>query len=53
MHEAPETAARDHELLALRQRAEVYERRAQFNPDRLRALGELAAEAQELKLGYV
>lgn len=45
-------AMSDERLLALRQRAEAYEQRLQIDPERLRALAELAAQAQELKMGY-
>lgn len=43
---------RDGRLLALQQRAQVYEQRQRVDPQRLQALDELAAQAQELKMGY-
>lgn len=42
----------DGRLLALQQRAQVYEQRQRVDPQRLQALDELAAQAQELKMGY-
>lgn len=45
-------AMNNEHLLALRQRAEIYEQRLRVDPERLRALEELAAQAQELKMGY-
>ena len=42
----------DRHLLALKQRVEAYERRQRIDPQRLQALDELAAQAQELKMGY-
>jgi uncharacterized protein YbjQ (UPF0145 family) len=44
--------ARDGHLLALQQRVQVYEQRQRVDPQRLQALDELAAQAQELKMGY-
>ncbi len=44
--------ARDGQLLALQQRVQVYEQRQRVDPQRLQALDELAAQAQELKMGY-
>ena len=44
--------ARDGHLLALQQRAQVYEQRQRVDPQRLQALDELVAQAQELKMGY-
>jgi hypothetical protein len=38
--------------LALKQRAAAYEQRLRIDPERLRALDELAAQAQALKMGY-
>lgn len=49
---ASDAATSDERLLALRQRAEAYERRLRVDPKRLRALEELAAQAQDLKMGY-
>lgn len=43
---------RDGRLLALQQRAQVYEQRQRVDPQRLQALDELAAQAQDLKMGY-
>ena len=43
---------RDGRLLALQQRAQVYEQRQRVDPQRLQALDELAAQAQEMKMGY-
>jgi uncharacterized protein YbjQ (UPF0145 family) len=43
---------RDGQLLALQQRVQVYEQRQRVDPQRLQALDELAAQAQELKMGY-
>jgi hypothetical protein len=43
---------RDGRLLAMQQRAQVYEQRQRVDPQRLQALDELAAQAQELKMGY-
>ena len=43
---------RDGQLLVLQQRAQVYEQRQRVDPRRLQALDELAAQAQELKMGY-
>ena len=45
-------AMSDEYLLALKQRATVYEQRLKIDPERLRALDELAAQAQALKMGY-
>jgi len=42
----------DRHLLALKQRVEAYEQRQRIDPQRLQALDELAAQAQELKMGY-
>lgn len=42
----------DARVLVLRQRAEAYAQRLRKDPERLRALDELAAQAQELKMGY-
>lgn len=42
----------DRHLLALQQRARVYEQKQRVDPQRLQALEELAAQAQELKMGY-
>ena len=42
----------DRRLLALQQRARVYEQKQRVDPQRLQALEELAAQAQELKMGY-
>ena len=42
----------DQHLLALKQRVEAYEQRQRIDPQRLQALDELAAQAQELKMGY-
>ena len=42
----------DRRLLALQQRARVYEQKQRVDPQRLLALEELAAQAQELKMGY-
>ncbi len=42
----------DQHLLALKQRVEAYEQRQLIDPQRLQALDELAAQAQELKMGY-
>ena len=39
-------------LLALQQRARAYEQRQRVDPSRLQVLEELAAQAQELKMGY-
>lgn len=39
-------------LLALKQRAAAYEQRFRIDPERLRALDELAAQAQALNMGY-
>lgn len=50
--EEAESDVREQRLLALRQRAEAYERRLRVDPERLRALEELAAQAQDLKMGY-
>lgn len=43
---------RDGRLLAMQQRVQVYEQRQRVDPQRLQALDELAAQAQELKMGY-
>lgn len=43
---------RDRQLEALQQRAEAYQQRLRMDPQRLQALEELAAQAQELKMGY-
>ena len=43
---------RDRQLKALQQRVEAYQQRQQLDPQRLQALDELAAQAQELKMGY-
>ena len=40
------------QLLVQQQRAQVYEQRQRVDPQRLQALDELAAQAQELKMGY-
>ena len=45
-------AMSDERLLALKQRAAAYEQRLRIDPERLRALDELAAQAQALKMGY-
>ena len=45
-------AISDERLLALKQRAAAYEQRLRVDPQRLRALEELTAQAQELKMGY-
>ena len=45
-------AMSDEYLLALKQRAAAYEQRLRIDPERLRALDELAAQAQALKMGY-
>ncbi len=42
----------DRHLLALQQRARAYEQKQRVDPQRLEALEELAAQAQELKMGY-
>ncbi len=42
----------DRHLLALQQRARAYEQKQRVDPQRLQALEELAAQAQELKMGY-
>jgi len=44
--------ARDCRLRDLRQRAEAYEQRQRIDPERLRALEDLANEAQKLGMGY-
>ncbi|WP_333689266.1 hypothetical protein [Methylococcus capsulatus] len=49
---ASDEAASDERVLALRQRAQAYEQRLRIDPERLRALAELAAQAQDLKMGY-
>jgi hypothetical protein len=38
--------------LALQQRARAYEQKQRVDPQRLQALEELAAQAQDLKMGY-
>lgn len=48
----PPDEERERRLLALRQRVQAYEQRQRIDPERLRALEELAAQAQELKMGY-
>jgi hypothetical protein len=43
---------RDRRLKPLQQRVEAYQQRQRLDPQRLQALDELAAQAQELKMGY-
>lgn len=50
--ENPAGEVRDRYLQALRQRVQAYQQRKQMDPQRLQALDELAAQAQELKMGY-
>jgi len=42
----------DRHLLAPQQRARAYEQKQRVDPQRLQALEELAAQAQDLKMGY-
>jgi len=42
----------DRQLKALQQRVQAYQQRKRLDPQRLQALDELAAQAQELKMGY-
>lgn len=49
---ASDETANDERVLALRQRAEAHEQRLRVDPERLRALAELATQAQDLKMGY-
>lgn len=50
--ENPAGEVRDRYLQALRQRVQAYQQRKQMDPQRLQVLDELAAQAQELKMGY-
>ena len=42
----------DGHLLALQQRAQVYEQSQRVDPRRLQSIDDLAAQSQELKMGY-
>lgn len=50
--EDPAGEVRDRQLQALQQRARAYEQKQRVDPQRLQALEELVAQAQELKMGY-